>query len=375
MNDSALPISPRDHPDPYVERVLSLFATRMPATIMSLLFVAVATLAAARTVDPVIIALLCVGTIVSAARLELLFRGRSIHTVETTTNEAARRLERRYACWYLAFAVIFGCFAARAVFLPDPALRTPVAILVVGYAAGAVATVALRPAIAVPSVIVAVVPSAGVLAIRGDGTDAVSCVCLLALLAGGLRSLARRHDAQARQSATSLSFADLARRDHLTGLLNRFGLVDEVAAFQTDASSIGRYAVHYLDLDDFKAVNDALGHAVGDALLRAVADRLLATSSRHDIVARLGGDEFVVIQAAAERPEMVATRALSIERAVEQPIDAAGHTLRVRVSVGSSRLSLHSAEFEELLAQADQTLGEKKISRNSDMPRSRARCA
>ncbi|MBB3348388.1 GGDEF domain-containing protein [Sphingomonas sp. BK069] len=355
--------------------MLSLFATRMPATMMSLLFVAVATLASARTADPLVIVLLCAGTIVSAARLELLFRGRSTHTVVTTTCDAARRLERRYAWWYLAFAVIFGCFAARTTFLPDPALRTPVAILVVGYAAGAVATAALRPAIAVPSVIVAVMPTATVLASRGDGPDAVSCVCLLALLAGGLRSLSRRHDAQRRQSAISLAFAALARRDHLTGLLNRLGLVDDVAALETAPAPIRRYAVHYMDLDDFKAVNDALGHAVGDALLRAVAERLLAVTSRYDIVARLGGDEFVVIQAAAESPDMVATRALSIERAVEQPIEAAGHELRVRVSVGSSRMSVHAAEFDELLAQADQALGEKKVSRKSDRPRSLARCA
>lgn len=199
VDDSASPLSPQVHPDPYVERVLSLFATRMPATIMSLLFVAMATLAAGRTADPLVIVLLCAGTIVSAARLELLFRGRSTHTVVTTTCDAARRLERRYAWWYLAFAVIFGCFAARTTFLPDPALRTPVAILVVGYAAGAVETAALRPAIAVPSVIMAVMPTAAVLASGGDGPDAVSCVCLLALLAGGLRSLSRRHDAQGRQ--------------------------------------------------------------------------------------------------------------------------------------------------------------------------------
>ena len=72
---------------------------------------------------------------------------------------------------------------------------------------------------------------------------------------------------------------------------------------------------------------------------------------------------------------MVATRALSIERAVEQPVEVAGHVLRIRVSVGSSRKSRHAAELDELLTQTDQALGERKIVRKSDRRRSRARCA
>jgi diguanylate cyclase len=286
----------REHSGSLRERVSSLFATRMPATIMSVLFAAVGGVTAAATRDVWIALTFVCGTMVSCLRLSILFAGRRLFADRMPTIDEVRELERRFGAAYIGFAVIFGAFAARALSLPAEDLHLPVAILVVGYAAGAVATAALRPKIAVPSVLMAVVPSVAVLACTATDANILSALCLSALLAGGLRSSARRYEVQAEQSAITNGSADLARTDHLTGLLNRFAF-DE-AVLQIEGGSLGgaQYAVHYLDLDGFKQVNDVLGHSTGDVLLSAVGERLRGSSLKGDVVARVGGDEFVVVQ-------------------------------------------------------------------------------
>ena len=89
----------------------------------------------------------------------------------------------------------------------------------------------------------------------------------------------------------------MATHDALTGLLNRFGFKQRLEQCLAEAQRrTGRFAVLYLDLDRFKAVNDTLGHPVGDRLLQAVAGRIHGVVRKSDTTARLGGDEFAVIQ-------------------------------------------------------------------------------
>lgn len=352
------------HEDPYAERVASLFATRMPATIMSALFLLVAALVSVRSGDGVVSLLLGIGAAASGWRLWLLYQGQARCASAAVSRRDALELERRFGASYLAFAGLFGCFAARALMLPIASLHLPVAILVVGYAAGAVATTALRPLIAGGSVLLAVLPSVLVLVTRADADHAVSALCLVALLTGGLRSLVKRHLAQERQSATSSAFADLARRDHLTGLMNRFALTEAIASSDRDDTGTGNYALHYLDLDGFKQVNDQLGHAAGDALLRAVGERLTASAAQGDAVARLGGDEFVVMQADATSPKAIAARADDIVQRLSAPYRVKGQSVVVGASIGSSRSSSRAGEMEALLEEADAALRRRKLARD-----------
>ena len=142
-----------------------------------------------------------------------------------------------------------------------------------------------------------------------------------------------------------------ARTDPLTGLLNRTAFSERLAE-ATRAFDVGaRPAGLFVDIDDFKTVNDSLGHAAGDDLLITVASRLTADVRADDVVARLGGDEFAVLltDADGERLRDVADRLLASLRA---PMALAGTTLSVTASIGGA-LAVPGDTAERLLHGAD----------------------
>ncbi len=148
------------------------------------------------------------------------------------------------------------------------------------------------------------------------------------------------------------------RLDPLTGVANRVALMERLAAATARLDERDRYAcLLYLDLDDFKPVNDQLGHAAGDLLLAQVAQRLLASSHTSDLVARIGGDEFAVLVedlATLRHAEDLAVRLL--ER-LDSPFRVAGVELLLNASVGVAVLlpgtSSGSTAADEALAAAD----------------------
>ena len=93
-------------------------------------------------------------------------------------------------------------------------------------------------------------------------------------------------------------------------------------------------AVLYIDIDEFKSVNDALGHSIGDELLKAVADRLRGCLRETDVAARLGGDEFAVIQTAVKNPSETTHLVERIYRAIREPYECASHLITTDASVG-----------------------------------------
>jgi diguanylate cyclase (GGDEF)-like protein len=146
-----------------------------------------------------------------------------------------------------------------------------------------------------------------------------------------------------------------ALHDSLTGLPNRALFRDRLAhALQRSVrSNDGRCAVLFLDLDDFKDVNDGLGHAVGDALLRVVADRLRSTVREADTAARLGGDEFAVLVEDAVDLDEVAAIADRIVAAIASPTSLGGQEVNVRVSLGVAVSPDGGESVDELLTNAD----------------------
>jgi diguanylate cyclase (GGDEF)-like protein/PAS domain S-box-containing protein len=147
-----------------------------------------------------------------------------------------------------------------------------------------------------------------------------------------------------------------AFHDALTGLPNRSLFEDRVRHAVARARRHGRgLAVLFVDLDDFKTVNDSLGHAAGDDLLRQVAERLDVCTRAADTVARLGGDEFAVLAEEAEGPARAEDVAGRIHLALEKAFDISEHEIFVHSSIGIA-LAEHGTTSEELLRNADMAM-------------------
>jgi diguanylate cyclase (GGDEF)-like protein/PAS domain S-box-containing protein len=146
----------------------------------------------------------------------------------------------------------------------------------------------------------------------------------------------------------------LAHYDAQTDLPNRVLLRQRL---QQEISSTlrggGAFALHFLDLDRFKGVNDALGHHLGDRLLTAVAKRLQSWSRDGDTVARLGGDEFAILQRHVSGPSDAAAHAQQILGVVSQPFSIEGHKISMTASVGISIYGPDNDNIDELLKHAD----------------------
>jgi diguanylate cyclase (GGDEF)-like protein len=144
----------------------------------------------------------------------------------------------------------------------------------------------------------------------------------------------------------------LTLRDALTGTLNRraFLAFAEQALARAERAG-GRLALLYCDLDNFKEVNDSLGHSAGDDYLRAFCQRVHATLRRSDTLGRLGGDEFLVLLEDADWDQALET-VQRVHRATSQPLEIEGRTLVPKVSIGVATYP-NCATLTELIQRAD----------------------
>jgi diguanylate cyclase (GGDEF)-like protein len=149
----------------------------------------------------------------------------------------------------------------------------------------------------------------------------------------------------------------LAHHDALTGLTNRPSLIErlqkDLAVLPARGSSL---AVHFIDLDRFKEVNDTLGHDVGDFLLKTVAQRLLAAIRINDVVARLGGDEFIVVQNGIAGKDEAESLAQRLAATLTVPVKFKEHEIFTTVSIGVSLAPKNGNSPERLLKSADLAL-------------------
>jgi diguanylate cyclase (GGDEF)-like protein/PAS domain S-box-containing protein len=151
--------------------------------------------------------------------------------------------------------------------------------------------------------------------------------------------------------------AYLAQHDALTGLPNRVLFHERLKDALDSVRRAGRpLAVHCIDLDHFKSVNDTLGHPVGDQLLRAVAERLKQNLGEACLVARLGGDEFAVIQADISHPNEASDLAAKLITAVSSHYDIQGHEVIIGASIGIALAPGDGDDCDALLRNADMAL-------------------
>jgi diguanylate cyclase (GGDEF)-like protein/PAS domain S-box-containing protein len=156
---------------------------------------------------------------------------------------------------------------------------------------------------------------------------------------------------------TEAKISHMARYDALTGLPNRTFFRDQIEKALGPTRHSGKScAVLFIDLDQFKQVNDTLGHPCGDQLLFAVADRLRKTVRDTDVVARFGGDEFVVFQAPIKHPKEAAELAKNIIKSLEEPYEIEGHNVVIGASVGIATTPHETISADNLLKNADMAL-------------------
>jgi diguanylate cyclase (GGDEF)-like protein len=161
-----------------------------------------------------------------------------------------------------------------------------------------------------------------------------------------------------------------AERDFLTGLPNRALLTDRLAqSIELARRHVKRVAVMYLDLDQFKNINDSLGHTVGDQLLQSVAKRLQACVRHSDTVSRQGGDEFVVLLTEVEAPQDAALVAEKLIKAIAEPHVVGEHRLRITVSIGISLYPDDAQDVETVLTNADTAMYRAKRSGRNNYQR------
>ena len=197
--------------------------------------------------------------------------------------------------------------------------------------------------------------------VRADGTLIDLAIYSRQLVHGGqpavllaLMDITERKRAEAR-------LAFMAQHDGLTGLPNRNLLrqqMDEILLH--GRRSAEKVAVLVLGLDNFKAINDTLGHAVGDKLLRGVAKRLRSTLREEDALARLNSDEFAIVQGGVGRPEDAVLLARRLLEAIGEPYLLDGHSVVIGASIGIAMSPGDGAESEKLLKSAGMALSRAK---------------
>ena len=163
------------------------------------------------------------------------------------------------------------------------------------------------------------------------------------------------HEDMTERRRAEAQIAHMAYHDALTGLGNRVLLRRQLEAALLRVQQGERIAVLYLDLDNFKTLNDSLGHSGGE-LLKAVAERLRGCLKQTDTIARMGGDEFAILHTALEQLTDAEYLTRRLRAAVRMPLDIDGQQMTADVSIGISLAPNDGTDASQLLKQADMAM-------------------
>ncbi|WP_298244465.1 EAL domain-containing protein [uncultured Bradyrhizobium sp.] len=147
--------------------------------------------------------------------------------------------------------------------------------------------------------------------------------------------------------------AHMAHYDALTDLPNRTLFREQIERELAKVAGGDQFALLYIDVDEFKGINDSLGHHVGDELLKAIASRLRGCLKEGDLIARLGGDEFAVIQTGIQSSAEVLSFVTRIYQAIRQPYHCLGHQLSTDASIGIALAPQDGTDLDQLIKNAD----------------------
>lgn len=356
----------------FIALVDELATGLLPAAIMAATYCGVASFVAFRLQSSFLLLIAVTGTVVGASKCVLKRYHRRALNDGPWTRQRASRWEMAHAAFTLGFAVHIGSVAARGFLAADPALPILVTGLVFGYCSGVVTRIAFRPLVAGAAVGLATVPAIVAAALRGDAISIAIATMFTVFLCGGLETIRYLYMNTRRQIILQHDMATLAKNDPLTRLLNRLGLREAFRGVVAEAHG-SAIAVHCLDLDGFKPVNDLYGHAAGDQVLLAIADRLRAVAPPRAAVARVGGDEFVIVHGPVLQPGEAERLAQQVDRAIAEPFLIQGREIRIGTSIGIATAPPGSLELDPLLAEADAALYRAKADKGDAATRRAAR--
>lgn len=349
----------------YAELVRGLYASVLQAIYMAVIFATYLALVLHATLDMPIMVLGGLATLAWATRITLTMRLRHHALTALLDRAAARRLELYFALPYGVFSALLGLIGGRVFWLGHADARTLTICVLVGFCAGIATGVGSRPRLATAFMALAMAPTLFVALLEAHPLSIGMAFIATAYVTGGRQSLKMRHDMVMAEIGHRLVSLSLARRDNLTALPNRLALREHFEANAQLMSTHGLIAVHYLDLDGFKPVNDAYGHATGDRLLEQVANRLRGAIRNGDIVARLGGDEFAVVQFGLSRAEEATLLAERLRTTIADPFELDSHTIRISTCVGTVVSDNRADPLDSLLHAADARLYQAKRARGA----------
>jgi len=336
---------------------------RLPILGMGIVTAAIAGLIAHEWRDPIVAFLALAAALVTVVRLLVIHAyGRARPVLDTQLD----RWESRYAIGNYAFGLLLGLLNVYVLNYHFPLLHLITVSLVFAFGAGIVSRISIRPVICVVSLLLATLPIVAALAIHAFEPNPIELhapllaaeaflVAMITVLS--LQSVRHLYRSAVQHLTAEHDMALLAKFDALTGLANRLLLRERFHDSSLIAAKMGdQLALHFIDLDGFKAVNDGQGHLAGDSVLQQVSRRLEGLVRAEDTVARLGGDEFIVLQTHVRHQSEAEMLARRIIRQLSAPYEADGNWVRISASVGIAMMPEFGRELEALLSCADAAL-------------------
>jgi diguanylate cyclase (GGDEF)-like protein len=357
--------------DVYAELVDIIFRSMSPLINMGVVAAGVGALLYSMTHDFAVAALAAVSLLIMLGRVGLNLAYHRRRSGLPLALAEVKRWELAFGTGSLIAAVALGLLNARALIVGGVAEQLLVTGMMFGYCAGAVIRLSVRPAlvaISVPAVMLLTFAGFAVHYANSEGLYGGAYVGLGLLVAmfslGTVEMVNHLYRTTLEQLTTKSMLSHLARKDELTGLSNRLSLRER---FDQDMIKVRRsgdfIALHFVDLDRFKAVNDNHGHPVGDALLKMVAGRLTRALRDGDTAARLGGDEFVILQTNIDGPREAEILAKRLVREISKPYSIDGHELSIGASVGVAMAPQEGIDLDDLAARADAALYRAKTTK------------
>jgi len=318
---------------------------------------------AALTGDQVQVALAVAGGLVGSARLGLLvaYRRRS-----PEGQPGQPFWENAYAAGSFLFAAVVALTCMRAFAGADPNAHMIAYGLLFTYGAGVVSRVAFKPWIANLSLVIAWAPPMVAMGLPLDLAHASLVLTCSVMLCGGFLTIRQTFDRSRSEIEVGRILSRMAHSDALTGLPNRAMFEAELGTTLRSRRQGETVALHFFDLDGFKAANDAFGHQAGDEVLREVAARLRGLAGPQDIVARFAGDEFVLIQPGISRASDAESMARRIVKAIATPFSVGAGEVAISASVGIA-LASRDDDPVEFVRRADAAMYDAKHQRRGSI--------